>query len=185
MSPNSNRKYQTCFTTLDRAASDVICQWDSQWERASVTYRWRASIAETWQPYATKAEYLTHIPFYTLFFTVKQNVRQESQLKTLIVLCLVYFSSHNCSYSRQVCGLLESSSVHVQRIIKPETHCTIFGCPRRKIGIVKQSWPIRNRRDCFTMPVFRLGQPKIVQCVSGLRLKIGWNCLHVCGLPWF
>ncbi len=24
--------------------------------------------------------------------------------------------------------------------VKPETHCTIFGCPRRKIGIVKQSW---------------------------------------------
>ncbi len=45
----------------------------------------------------------------------------------------------------------------------------IFGCPRRKIGIVKQSWPIRNRCDCFTMPVFRLRQPKIVQCISGLR----------------
>ncbi len=40
--------------------------------------------------------------------------------------------------------------------LKPETHCTIFGCPRRKIGIVKQSWQIRNR----------LGQPKFVQCVS-------------------
>ncbi len=24
--------------------------------------------------------------------------------------------------------------------LKPETHCMIFGCPRWKIGIVKQSW---------------------------------------------
>ncbi len=54
-----------------------------------------------------------------------------------------------------------------RRGVKPETHCTIFGCPRRKLGIAKQSWPIRNRRDCFMMPVFRLGQPKIMQCVSG------------------
>ncbi len=51
-----------------------------------------------------------------------------------------------------------------------ETHCMTFGCPRLKIGIVKQLWWIRNRHDCFTMPVFRLGQPKIMQCVSGLRL---------------
>ncbi len=58
----------------------------------------------------------------------------------------------------------------VVEALKPETHCTIFGCPRRKIGIMKQSWPIRNRCNCFTMPVFHLGQPKIVQCVSALRL---------------
>ncbi len=45
----------------------------------------------------------------------------------------------------------------------------IFSCPRQKIDIVKQSWPIRNRSDCFTMPVFRLGQLKIVQCVSGFK----------------
>ncbi len=24
--------------------------------------------------------------------------------------------------------------------LESETHCTIFGCPRRKIGIMKQSW---------------------------------------------
>ncbi len=39
----------------------------------------------------------------------------------------------------------------------------MFGCPRRKIGIVKQSnQPIRNRHDCVPMPVFHLGQPKII-----------------------
>ncbi len=37
------------------------------------------------------------------------------------------------------------------------------------------SW--NNRGDFwFTMPIFRLGQPKIVQCVSGLREKC-WSCI--------
>ncbi len=53
--------------------------------------------------------------------------------------------------------------------LKPETHCTIFGCPRQKIGPMKQWWRIRNHGDCFMMPVFCLGQPKIVQSVSDLK----------------
>ncbi len=49
--------------------------------------------------------------------------------------------------------------------LNPETHCTIFSCPRRKTGIVKQSRRFLIGHDCFTMPIFRLGQPKTVQCV--------------------
>ncbi len=64
--------------------------------------------------------------------------------------------------------------------LKPKTQCTIFGCSRWKSGIVKQSWWIRNRRDWFTMPVFCLGQPKIMQCVSSFivndsSLHVIWN----------
>ncbi len=46
-----------------------------------------------------------------------------------------------------------------------ERHCMIFGCPRWKTGIVKQSWWLLIGYDCFTMPIFCLGQPKIMQCV--------------------
>ncbi len=60
--------------------------------------------------------------------------------------------------------------------LKPEIHCMIFSCPRRKTGIVKQQWRIRNPCYGFTMPVFHLGQPKIMQCISGLMILI------ICGV---
>ncbi len=44
-------------------------------------------------------------------------------------------------------------------------------CPRRKTGIVKQSQQFLIRHNCFTMPMFRLGQPKIMQCL-GLNIFI-------------
>ncbi len=53
--------------------------------------------------------------------------------------------------------------------LKPETHCTIFSCPRPKTGIVKQLLRFLIRHDCFMMPIFRRGQTKIVQCVSGFN----------------
>ncbi len=46
------------------------------------------------------------------------------------------------------------------------------GCLRRKTGIVKQPWWVMVRHDCFTMTNFCLEQPKIMQCISGLKGKI-------------
>ncbi len=48
---------------------------------------------------------------------------------------------------------------------KPETHSTFF----TKTGIVKQSRRFLIGHDCFTMPIFHLGQPKIIQCVYGFK----------------
>ncbi len=148
VSPNSNRKYQTCltcfiFTTLDRAASDVIPVIANESEQASLT---GCCLLLQLKPgshkHAMKAENNTHILFYTLFFTVKQNVLQESQLTTLIVLCLFFFSSHvwsrespwdhvslwNRSYNLQVCGLAVCSNhlVCAFRGLRLKIGCTVF-----------------------------------------------------------
>ncbi len=60
---------------------------------------------------------------------------------------------------------ISNNFIHV---LSPK-HSSIPSCPRQKIGIVKQSWPIRNHRDCFFMPVFRLRQLETVQHVQGFK----------------
>ncbi len=106
------------------------CLWrdtrDSQWERASVTYRMlRASTAEAWQP-QTCHESREHHPYSFLYFVFHCETERVpgEQLTTLIVLYLFFFSSHvwsrecpwdhvslwNRSYSLQVCGLTVCSN---------------------------------------------------------------------------
>ncbi len=56
-----------------------------------------------------------------------------------------------------------------------QTHCVMIILYRRlsllaplslyDIRALIRSHDHRNCQDCFTMPIFRLGQPKIVQCV--------------------
>ncbi len=58
-------------------------------------------------------------------------------------------------------------------LLKPETHCTIFSCPRQKIGIVKQSWRIRSLRLMTTKCIL------YSTCFSKKNsVKIGHNILY-------
>ncbi len=73
--------------TLDQAASVMIPTIANESEQASPTgYCVLLKLKLGRHKHATKAEYITHILCYTLFFTVKQKAHQESQLTTPIVL---------------------------------------------------------------------------------------------------
>ncbi len=62
---------------------------------------------------------------------------------------MVYALNSESTYTELIeltqfsCSETENSRVSHLRV-KVETHCMIFGCPRQKIGIMKQSWRIRK-----------------------------------------
>ncbi len=107
-----------------------------------------ASIAETWQPQTCmKAENITHILFYTLFFTVKQNSRQESQLTTLTVLYLFFFVTFDLASVREItchCEIVPTiikcvvswSGPGCMKALKPETHCTLTLLPPPQLPLL-------------------------------------------------
>ncbi len=122
------------------------CLWrdtrDSQWERASVTYRMlRASIDETWQP-QTCHESREHHPYSFLYFVFHcETERAPGEPADNVDCPSDFFSSHvwsrecpwdlvslwNRSYNHQVCGLVVwSNHVCVQRIIRLKIVWNVF-----------------------------------------------------------
>ncbi len=125
------------------------CLWrdtrDSQWERASVTHLMlRASTAEAWQP-QTCHESREHHPYSFLYFVSSLWNRTRARraadnvdcplfvflLKSRLISWVsvrsrVTVKSFLQSSSVWSHGLLESSSVHVQRIIRLKIGWTVF-----------------------------------------------------------
>ncbi len=94
-----------------------------------------------------KAENITHILFYTLFFTVKQNSRQESQLTTLTVLYLFFFVTFDLASVREItchCEIVPTiikcvvswSGPGCMKALKPETHCTLTLLPPPQLPLL-------------------------------------------------
>ncbi len=73
---------------------------------------------------------------------------------------------------------------HAEFLTLPENYrrLSLVARPWQRLSLnlshcMTQDHDHRNLHDCFPMPIFRLGQPKIVQCVSGLR--VGWD-ISIC-----
>uniref|UniRef100_A0A8C1CMY0 Transmembrane 9 superfamily member n=1 Tax=Cyprinus carpio carpio TaxID=630221 RepID=A0A8C1CMY0_CYPCA len=65
--------------------------------------------------------------------------------------------------------------------LKPETHCTIFSCPRQKTGIVKQSWRFMSSRLLIGGPMSYSERGSKMAVVTVLRPKIAYDIQHVHG----
>ncbi len=78
---------------------------------------------------------------------------------------------------------MKKNSDHNYRTLKPETHC-IYGCPRRKIGIMKQSWRIMIVSRCQS---FVWDSRKSLQCVSGFidsSQVLIWHLVLISSIIW-
>ncbi len=121
----------------------------------------RASIAETWQP-QTCHESREHHPYSFLYFVFhcKTETRaQESSWQRWLSSICFSLSRFNLARVREItchCEIVPTiikcvvswSGPGCMKALKPETHCTIFSCPRRKTGTVKgtlsETWVARK-----------------------------------------
>ncbi len=94
----------------------------------------------------------------TMSIPIDSYTTTHVTIEEYILHALVVNKKSMINHSLAVGGFMcaeKSASGEKGRHKARKTHCTIFSCPRRKTGIVKQSQTFLMGHDCFTMQIFQ------------------------------